>query len=140
LNSIPPRCAWMWTRCNRRSKWRTTSSAPCSGARRNCTRWNNRSLPARSVNPNLSDRRNSRMKSSWRIASWLLVAGLTFLAASVRADTSDVFRLDIGLQGVIEGGVTSNSTIEKVKIRDVDLINLAQGRTLGTPVPKNEVL
>ncbi len=80
------------------------------------------------------------MKSSWRIILWLAVVGVAVVPVESPGVTSDVYRLTTTLQGFIQNGPTSNSTIEKVKIRDVDLINLAQGRTLGTPVPDNEIL
>jgi len=80
------------------------------------------------------------MKSSWRIGLWLAVVVVAVIPVESPAATSDVFRLSTTLQGVIQNGSISNSNILKVKIRDVDLVNLAQGRTLGTPVPDNEIL
>jgi len=80
------------------------------------------------------------MKSSWRIALGLVVIGIVVVPATMRGITSDVFRVTTTFQGVIQSGPFSNSIIEKVKIRSEDLVNLAQGRTLGTPVPKNEIL
>src|SRR5207244_2983491 len=80
------------------------------------------------------------MNSSWRIALGLVIIGAVVFPATMRGVTSEVFRVDTILQGVIQSGPISNSTIEKVKIRAEDLVNLAQGRTLGTPVPKNEIL
>jgi hypothetical protein len=79
------------------------------------------------------------MKSSWRIALGLVVIGIVVVPATMRGITSDVFRVSTTLQGVIQSGPASNSIIEKVKIQSEDLVNLAQGRTLGTPVPKNGI-
>ena len=78
------------------------------------------------------------MKSLWSIALWMFAFGL--VPVSTRGDTSEVFRVDTTLQGVTQSGPVSNSVIEKVKIESEDLVNLAQGRTLGTPVPKHEIL
>jgi hypothetical protein len=78
------------------------------------------------------------MKSLWSIALWLFVIAVA--PSPSRGDTSDVFRLKTTLRGVVQSGPISNSVIEKVKINDEDLVNLAQGRALGTPVPGNEVL
>ena len=80
------------------------------------------------------------MKSLWRIALGLVVIGVVVAPATMAGITSEVFRVTTTLQGVIQNGPVSNSVIEKVKIRSEDLVNLAQGRTLGTPVPKNEIL
>lgn len=80
------------------------------------------------------------MKSLLNITLGLFVLGGSLVPVSLWGFTSDVFRVDTTLQGVIQNGIYSNSTIEKVKIRSEDLVNLAQGRTLGTPVPKNEIL
>jgi hypothetical protein len=81
------------------------------------------------------------MKSSWRSTLGLvIVVGLGLAPAASWGITSEVFRVDTTLQGVIQSGPVSNSIIEKVKIRSEDLVNLAQGRTLGTAVPKNEIL
>jgi hypothetical protein len=55
--------------------------------------------------------------------------------------TSDVYHLQTNIRGVIEfGGLTTNSAIHPVEIREVDLINLGLGMPLTTPVPKNERL
>ena len=81
------------------------------------------------------------MKTLWRIALGLVVVINAVIAPAARGEeTSDVFQVDTILKGFIQSGPVTNSTIEKVKIRSVDLINLAQGRTLGTPVPDNEIL
>jgi len=80
------------------------------------------------------------MKSLWRIALGLVVIGVVVAPATMAGITSEVFRVTTTLQGVIQNGPVSNSVIEKVKIESEDLVNLAQGRTLGTPVPKNEIL
>jgi hypothetical protein len=80
------------------------------------------------------------MKSSWRIGLWLAFVGVAAVPVESPGLTSDVFRLETTLQGVIQNGPASNSVIEKVKIRAQDMVNLAQGRTLGTPVPDNEIL
>ena len=58
------------------------------------------------------------------------------LPITLGAGTSDVFRVQTTLNGSIQFG----AGINKVKIRTDDLINLAQSRTLGTPVPNNEIL
>jgi hypothetical protein len=76
------------------------------------------------------------MKSLWR----LLFVVCCLAPVTSRGVTSDVFRLKLTLSGVIQSGPFSNSIIEKVKINEEDLVNLAQGRTLGTPVPANEIL
>src|SRR5881409_1196728 len=78
------------------------------------------------------------MKLSWKIGVLFVLLGAVAPATS-SAGTSDVFRLQTTLHGVIQRGFT-NTVISKVMITADDLINLAQRRTLGTPVPKNEVL
>src|SRR5258706_5767412 len=80
------------------------------------------------------------MKSSWRIALGLVIVGVVVVPVTMRGITSEVLRVNTTLEGVIQSGPASNSIIEKVKIRAEDLVNLAQGRTLGTPVPNNEIL
>ena len=80
------------------------------------------------------------MKPSWRITLTLAAAGLLILPLVLRGNTVDVFRVQTTWNGVIERGSESNSLTEKVVITADDLVNLAQHRTLGTPVPKNEVL
>ena len=78
------------------------------------------------------------MRSCWGIwAGLLIISG----AIAGRGQTSsEVFRVDTTLYGVIQNGVISNSTISKVQIRAEDLVNLAQGIVLGTPVPQNQIL
>lgn len=71
---------------------------------------------------------------------WYAVLSVNAIAVAVQADTADVFRVDTTLHGIIERGGTRSSVNQKVKITTEDLINLAQARDLGTPVPQNEIL
>jgi hypothetical protein len=81
------------------------------------------------------------MKLSSRLILGLFIISGGVVPVTLRGETTaEVFRLNTTLQGYIQNGPASNSSIEKVKIRAEDLVNLAQGRTLGTPVPKNEIL
>jgi hypothetical protein len=70
----------------------------------------------------------------------LIVAVVVAVPICVRAGTSDVFRVQTTLTGTIQRGPLSNSVVSKVIISADDLVNLAQRRVLGTPVPKNEIL
>ena len=60
------------------------------------------------------------MKSLWRIALGLVVIGVVVAPATMAGITSEVFRVTTTLQGVIQNGPVSNSTIEKVKIQSED--------------------
>lgn len=80
------------------------------------------------------------MKSSWRIGLLLAAAGLLIGPSVLRGGTSDVFRVQTTLAGTAQFGVLSNGIIRKLQITSDDFINLALGRQLGTPVPKNELL
>lgn len=76
--------------------------------------------------------------------SWLAVlavsSGLQLGITTGRASTSDVYRVDAFLQGVVQSGIVSNPIISKVQVIRVDLINFGLGRPLGTPINPNEVL
>lgn len=78
------------------------------------------------------------MKPSRRIALCIFFAGL-FVPAVTHAGTSEVFGVQTRINGVIERFL-SNTVISKVVISADDFINLARQRTLGTPVPGNEIL
>ena len=80
------------------------------------------------------------MKLSWRMAVILGAAGLLIVPAALRGGTSDVFHVQMTIAGTAQFGVLSNGVIRKVQITSDDLINLAFGRELGTPVPNNELL
>jgi hypothetical protein len=79
------------------------------------------------------------MNSFWR-GMWAVVLTTGILPVATRAGTSDVFRLQTTLRGVIQLGTISNGVTSKVIVTTDDLINLAQRRPLGTPVPKTEWL
>jgi hypothetical protein len=66
------------------------------------------------------------------------VLALAMLGVAV-AGTNDIFQLKGIIRGVIQFG-NVNPFINKVQITESDLINLALGRDLGTPIPTNEVL
>jgi hypothetical protein len=80
------------------------------------------------------------MRLFWRVIFGLFAMSGCLVPAPVRAATADVFRLNLTLYGIIQSGPASNSTLEKVKIRAEDLVNLAEGNMLGTPVPRNQLL
>ncbi len=73
-------------------------------------------------------------------ASLLIGLMLPLAPLPAPAGTSDVFRVQTTLRGVVQIGTVTNGAIAKVIVSTDDLINLAQRRALGTPVPKNELL
>jgi hypothetical protein len=79
------------------------------------------------------------MKLLWRVALTLGLCAFVWASFSL-AGTSDVFRLQTTINGVIQRGTSSNGIINKVIITSDDLVNLALARRLGTAVPQNEIL
>jgi hypothetical protein len=78
---------------------------------------------------------------SWIASATLLLFGSVFPTYS-QAVTSDVFRVKVLLQGIIQYvSLTTNQTmIHPVQLNGQDLVNLALGRELGTRLHTNEVL
>ncbi len=75
------------------------------------------------------------MKTSGRIIIGLAITAVV-IPVVASAITSDVFRVEMTIRGVIQRG----ALIPKVMITSDDLINLAQHRVLGADVPNNEML
>lgn len=77
--------------------------------------------------------------------SWLrgvcVAAGLGLvLAGGLEAGTSDVFELNTSISGVTQWSVLTNPVIQKVVIKQEDLINLGLGQPLGSVVLPNQQL
>lgn len=70
----------------------------------------------------------------------VLAGAMVWCAATGWSATSDVFRLDLLLQGVVQTGTTNLPVISKVQVNHDDLINFALGRPLGTEINNNEEL
>jgi hypothetical protein len=76
---------------------------------------------------------------AWRILTVVSI-GFHLGVTAGRAGTSDVYRVDAFLQGVVQSGGTNIPHISKVQVITVDLINFGLGRPLGTSINPNEVL